>query len=942
MFKKNDRKNSYLIIFFSFIVIPFAIKAQTTIIKGAIIDSYSIEPVSFVEVSILSSTFTILSNSEGTFILSDENLPIGEQIMIFRKDGYLSQKIRLTIERSKSNDLGIILLEIDLSKIEAQIGTISISDDQIDNDLESSYNISGLLHASKDVFLNAAAFDFSATYFRPRGLGSSYGKVLINGVEMNKQLNGRPQWANWGGLNDAQRQRVFSMGLRANDYAFGDLAGLTNITMRASNYRRGGGVSYAMANRSYQGRVMASYNSGLSLSGWAYSILISRRFGNKGSKEGTVYDANSFFAAVEKKLDESHSMNLAIIYTPNRRGRSTAITKEEEILKGPNYNPNWGFQEGKIRSSRILKVVEPIIMLNHYWQISQRTTLNTNIGVQKGSVESGRLDSAGRRNPAGNYYQRLPSYFLRFENPSSYDYELAYLAEQEFINDGQLDWNTLYQGNVEASNGLSIYTVQSDKIDDTQITFNSILTTWLSDNVFFNGSLNYRSLKSENYAQMNDLLGGMGYLDIDYFGESNESSNSDIQNPNRIINTGDRFKYNYIINANVISGFAQVQFKYRSMDFFMALGASQTSYRRNGLYQNGYFPEDNRSLGKGEKISFSNIGFKGGLTYKVTGRHLVEINVGYFTKAPTIRNSFANVRQNNDLIHGLVEEKLSSLDLSYNYRSPLVKARVSGFYSGFQDQTDIGFFFTQNALGNDENNAFVQEVVTGIDKRNVGIEAGVEVQLLPAFKLKAAASVGQIMYTNNPNLYLAGDDFDDLNTPETREGNDLYKLGLREVSLRNYHAASGPERAYQVGFEYRDPNFWWMGSTVNYYSNAYIDISNLRRTPDFYTDIDGLPFTDYDEETAKSLLAQEELDDYFLVNLVGGKSWKIKKYYFGFFAAISNILNQEYIISGFENSRRSSYRQQLEEQTREYGPLFGNRYFFGNGTTYYMNVYVRF
>src|SRR5690606_1620715 len=129
----------------------------------------------------------------------------------------------------------------------------------------------------------------------PRGLDNANGKVLINGIEMNKQFDGRPQWSNWGGLNDAQRNRDFSMGLTPNDYAFGDLAGTTNIIMRASQYRQGGQVSYATANRTYLGRVIGSYNSGVTASGWAYSVLLSRRYGNEGYIDGTLYDANSFF-----------------------------------------------------------------------------------------------------------------------------------------------------------------------------------------------------------------------------------------------------------------------------------------------------------------------------------------------------------------------------------------------------------------------------------------------------------------------------------------------------------------------------------------------------------------------------------------------------------------------------------------------------------------------
>ncbi|WP_431159516.1 hypothetical protein, partial [Winogradskyella poriferorum] len=71
---------------------------------------------------------------------------------------------------------------------------------------------------SRDVFLHAAAFDFSATFFRPRGLDKANGKVLINGIEMNKQYTERTQWGNWGGLNDVHRNQEFSMGISPNDY----------------------------------------------------------------------------------------------------------------------------------------------------------------------------------------------------------------------------------------------------------------------------------------------------------------------------------------------------------------------------------------------------------------------------------------------------------------------------------------------------------------------------------------------------------------------------------------------------------------------------------------------------------------------------------------------------------------------------------------------------
>ena len=934
----------FILTFFLGTVGVFSMLAQDATVKGKVVDANSNEAVPGVEIRILSSVFNTETDSEGSFSITSNNLPQGEQVLIVNKADYILQRIPITIQNGKTVDLDLILLQLDLSEVEAQIGIISLSDNELNEDEGTSYNVSGLLQASNDTFLDAAAFDFSATFFRPRGLDSEHGKVLINGIEMNKQFNGRPQWSNWGGLNDAQRNREFSMGLKANDYTFGGLAGTTNIVMRASQYRKGGRVSYAAANRSYTGRIMGSYNSGMTQNGWAYAVLASRRFGEEGFQDGTLYDANSFFASVEKKLNDDHSLNLTAFYTPNRRGRSTAITQEAKDLKGIKYNPNWGYQDGEIRNSRERDIEEPVIMLNHYWNISDKTRLNTNIGYQFGKIGNSRIDNGDNRNPFGNYYQRMPSYFLRFPSPTSYDYQQAYLSEQEFINDGQIDWNNIYQTNLNSATGYSSYVLQDDRVDDTQLTFNSIISSAITENITLNGTLNYRSLKSENFAEITDLLGGTGFEDFDrfYSGPTPSFAQSDVQNPNRIAQVGDAYKYNYELGATVLSGFAQAQFKYSEVDFYLGLNASNTSYQRTGIFQNGYFAEGNRSLGDSEEVTFTNFGAKGGLTYKVTGRHLIDFNGGYYTIAPTLRNSFANARQNNDIVDNLTEEKIQSADLSYIYRSPIVKARVTGFYAGFQDATEIGFFFTQNAFGTEDNSAFVQEIVQGIEKRNVGVEMGIEAQVTPTFLVKAAASVGQNIYTDNATIYLSGDDYDFDPNDGFVEGNDLEARGKRTVYLENYHVAGGPERAYQIGFEYRDPDFWWVGATTNYFSNAYVDVSSLRRSEDFALDTDLQVFADYDPEVANQLLQQEQLDDYFLVNIVGGKSWKIKDYYVGFFATINNVLDQEYKTGGFEDSRRSNYQQQLEEQSNTGGPLFGNRYFFGNGTTYYLNLYVRF
>lgn len=898
--------------------------SQNLVVKGQVIDSDSNDPIADVEIVIYDSKFLSVSDSKGYFEFSETDIPLGEQILVITKSGYKSKRMSIRIQTDKPVEIVPLLLEIDLRSLDQRIGLISLSENELDEDEGTSYTIAGLLQASRDIFLNAASYDFSTTFFRPRGYDSKNGKVLINGLEMNKLYDGRPQWANWGGLNDAQRNQMFSMGISANEFNFGDLAGTSNIIMRASLYRSGGRVSYASSNRSYRGRILGSYNSGLLKNNWAYSVLLGRRYGEEGFIDGSLYDANSIFASIEKKFGAANSLNLTAFYTPNRRGKTSPNTQEVYDLKGIRYNSYWGKQEDEIRNSRIKEVEEPVIMLNYYLDISQRTQLNTNLGYQFGKIGNSRLGYDKAPNPDPSYYQKLPSYFLA--NKNGPNYEGAYRSYSNFVNDGQIDWQDIYETNV-LYGGNSRYYLFEDRTDDKQLSGNLILTSAITENISLTASINSKSLNSSNFASMKDLLGGTGYLDIDTFNHG-DAAQPDLNYPNRVIGKDDTFKYEYEIDAMEYHGFVQGQFSYSRIDFYLAGKAGKTSYQRNGLYRNGNFPDD--SYGKSKQLDYSTFGGKAGLTYKISGRQLVEINTAYFTDAPSIKNSFSNARQNNRTVINSVAEKNIHGDLSYIFRSPFLKLRLTGYYTLLQEGSEISFYYADgiSGLGRNRTTAFVQEVLTHVNKKNIGSELGAEAQVTSTIKLKAAAAFGQYTYDNNPNLYLTSEDF-------------VEELEFGKSYLKNYKTAGGPQQAYQLGFEYRDPDYWWIGLTANYFSDAYISVSPLLRTANFHLDTDGMPYNDYDENRARMLLKQEKFDSYMLVNVVGGKSWRIKSYFVGFFATVNNALDKQYKTGGFEQGRKANYKTLSADMDNEIR-VFGPKYWYGYGTTYYVNVYVRF
>lgn len=728
-----------------------------------------------------------------------------------------------------------------------------------------------------------------------------------------------------------------------SDYNFGGILGTTNINVRASQARRGGRLTYSSSNRSYTNRLMATYASGLLENNWAYTVSLGRRWGNEGYQDATVYDANSIFLSVEKKLNDKHSLNFTGIYAPNRRGKSSPNTQEVIDLKGIRYNEYWGYQDGEKRNSRIKEVEEPVFMLNHYWNISSNTRLNTNVAYQFGRLGNSRLDNngtdlvngvpeGGGANPSPTYYQKLPSYFER-NFPD--DLQFAYLALQEFQDNGQIKWNELYEANIasDQNGGNAVYALYEDRVDDTQFTFNSILNSELNDNVILNSGVSVQTLKSENFAEVLDLLGASTYLDIDQFaGDVNEAQN-DLQNPNRLVGEGDRFKYNYNLFANVINGFAQAQFRYNKLDFYLSGSFTSTQYQREGLYQNGAFPDN--SSGKGEKLNFTGFGGKGGVTYKISGKHLLSVNGGYLTRAPSLRNTFSNSRENHNVVPNITEEKILTADASYVFRSPIVKAKLAGYYTKIQDANEISFFFADGIGG--DNVAFIQEILQGIDKQHIGAELGVEAQVTQTIKLKGVASIGQFTYANNPNLFLTTEADDESIAAGFVDG---FK-DFGQANLKDYKIAAGPHRAYSVGFEYRDPDFWWFGATANFFTNTYIDISPLTRSSNFTTDFDGNIFNDYDAELARELLRQERFDDYMVVNLVGGKSWKIGGKYISVFASVNNLLDEVFKTGGFEQGRNANFRELRDDKALD-TPVFGPKYWYGRGTTYFLNVNYRF
>ncbi len=904
----------------------FAFGQSNAGVTGKVVDSKTQKPLEGVILSIQNTNLMQLSDANGKFTF--DKIEIGSQFLRIRTNGYKEQLLQIEIVAGQLLDFGTITLEEDITT-EQQLTLITITDNDLSDDNGGSESTAGLLQASRDVFLQAAAYNFGQARFSVRGIDNEYSNILINGVSMNRLSDGRPQYSNWGGLNDATRNQEFTNGSAPSDYTFGGIAGTQYITTRASVYRPGTRLSFLSTNTNYNFRAMVTHASGMDKDGWAYVISGGRRWAQEGYFDGTDYAANSLFASIEKKINNHHSLNFTSIYAQNRRGKNSPNTQEVTDLKNFKYNSYWGYQEGEKRNSRVKDVEEPIFTLSHFWKFNSKTKLNTNVSYQFGQIGNSRVDFQKTANPDPNYYRNLPSYYTTLytynNDVATYtpDFAAAEETKANFLANPQMDWRGIYRINNENLTNGSRYVLYEDRTDDKTIVANTILSSQLADNIVMNAGGSFTKLKSSNFKNLIDLLGGTYYNDINTFGTLPGEEHSDLNNPDRTIVEGDKYGYNYEVNATRIDAFTQFKFTYDKIDFYLGQAFSRSSYQREGLYKNGYYA--NNSFGKSEKLNFDNFGFKGGATYKITGQHFIDFNGIYMTKAPNHKDVFPNARVNNITTPNIKNETINSVDVSYVIRMPSLKARFTGYFNETQNTTDVAFYYA-DAI-NAGNGEFVNEVLSGQNKRNKGIEAGLEYQVTSTIKATAIAAYGDYTHTNNPNLAINADG----QTTAIFDG---------KANLEGYKQGGMPQQAYSAGLEYRDPKFWWISANVNYLSNNYLDVAPLLRTEKYITDSDQANFP-FDPALSASYLAQEKFKDFTLVNLVGGKTWRIQEKTLGLFANVNNVFDIQYKTGGFEQARNATYSELYKDHqgpTRSFGP----KYFYGYGRTFMVNVYLNF
>ena len=796
-------------------------------------------------------------------------------------------------------------------------------------DDDNTLNTISIVGSAHNVYAREVGYRFSAARFKYRALGGKYNEMYINGNPVNDVERGEFNFGFVGGLNNQTRNADNVLPFEDNNFAMTALGGSNNYNFRPSSMPVGQRVSLSAANRNYTLRAMYSYNSGVSKKGWIFSAGLTYRWASMGTAnvEGTFYNALSYFLGAEKIINDKHSISLVTWGNPTERAAQSASTDEMYWLaNNRQYNPNWGWQDGKKRSSRIVKSFSPAVLFTWDWKIDSKTKLVTSLLGKYGKYSSTRLNYNNGTNPAPDYYSGMPSAFYDVWEPNIKNTEGARTAWQAAYNyytaskeNRQINWDRLYYANKNANlqGADAIYYLQAYHDDQLALSLTSNLHRKLSKNSEVNAGITLSTTKGMHYQTMEDLLGSNSFHNINTFvvgtySEFAPEVQYDMNNPNARVGVGDRFGYDYNIFVNKASLWATYATSFwGGSRAFVSGRLTGTTLQRDGKMRNGLAP--NNSYGKSGTAKFLDGGGKIGVSLNLGKGHTVVASGTIETKAPTARVAFSAPQVNNNFVHNLKPEINFGGELGYMLTNSFMQASLSGYYIRMNKVTEYSMSYS------DVDNSFSYISLTGINKEYYGVELGLNFKVNEMFNIKALGTISEAKYVNDADVvYMLSED-------GKYKEDMVYNKGMREGGT--------PLAAVSLDLSYHNKG-WFIDLIGNYYDKIYLYYSPITR---YKKTIDGQRANGLDPD-----LSQAKGKGGFMLDASIGRSMFLKKgRSISINLMLTNILNNRKICTGgMEQNRLSNSATGAE--IRLYDFQKSPKKFYAQGINGMLNVTYKF
>lgn len=565
-------------------------------------------------------------------------------------------------------------------------------------------------------------------------------------------------------------------------------------------------ASAGFADRNYlvRAKAAASVSPG---NGWLVSAALDARTGRDRHVEGVFTNALTAGLRLAKRFGEGHELSVLCVVPPSVRGTRLSSSEEAFRLTGDRlYNPAWGWQDGRVRNSRVRRETVPLTLVAYSVPLSASTSLVATLAAETGVAKYSMLDWYDARTPMPDNYRYLPSH------TGDAATEQAWLSGDP--RHTQIDWDELIRQNRMAG-GHAVYALE-DRVERLcNLAFDASLATDLDSRLTLRYGVSLRLGNSRFYKQMRDLLGAGYVVDIDRFLIDDDTYSNRLQNdlrhPGRRVGEGDRFGYDY---ALTLRGAAlRLQADYRSdrfrADLSVELGSD--AVRRRGYYEKELFPGP-RSFGPSRTLRFTPYALKAVAGWAFSPRRYVEIAAAAAARTPRAEDLFFQPLYNNRAVDNPVPERLYAAELNCRLTGPVLDFQASFFAVMTLDGIETRAYYDDMA------SVYCDMAVTGIGRMSCGVEAAADLRLSYRWRLSLAASAGRYKYIRDPRVTVLSDV-------------DNSAVDVQAVSRMGGCATGGsPQLTALAEISWFGPQGWGCRASAGYAGRRHVEPMPLRRT----------------------------------------------------------------------------------------------------------------
>jgi outer membrane cobalamin receptor len=754
------------ILILALMLVSFASFSQTNV-KGILVDSQNGEVLIGATVVVEGTSIGTATALDGSFSIT---VPSGKQKLILSYIGYVEFTKEITSIQGEEMDLGKIVLEpssIGLEEVrvvssfardrETPVAVSTIKPHTIQEKL-GTQEYPEILKSTPSVYVTKQGGGYGDSRINLRGFDSNNIGVLINGVPVNGQENGKVYWSNWAGLSDVTQTMQVQRGLGASKLAISSVGGTINILTKTTDVKKGGNVFYGIGNDGYQ-KQSFMLSTGLLDNGWAITMSGAHTYGD-GYATATNFDGWSYFLNVSKRINDNQSISFTAFGAPqwhNQRSSWHYIEDYRNSEDGIKFNSDYGIRNGEIFNTAYAYNYyhKPQISLNHFWNINEKTSLST--------AAYASLAKGGGRRTHGN------------SGLVTMEYGTGRPGDETLLTaEGLIDWDAAEELNAAALNGSEVVIANGINEHD----WYGILSTLNTElfGVEITGGLDGRWYRGYHAYEIDDLLGGAYYL----------NSSDKNRDPNELLSKGDYINYHYYSDLAWLGLFLQGEYKTDKYSAFVSGSLSDQMYRRTDLF---LLPEDQQT----DWESFIDWAAKGGANYNINENHNVFVNGGYFTRAPYFEFVFPD--RKNDFNEDVKHERVLSTELGYGYRTSWIKADLTLYRTVWLDKA-----LTRSLGGGDIAN------LSGMDATHMGIEFTATIKPIEKLDIRIMGSMGDWRWNSSVNTSVI---------------NDLGEVNQITINLEDVHVGNSAQTTAALGIDYEVLPKFKIGVDYNYFDNLF-------------------------------------------------------------------------------------------------------------------------